>query len=103
MSQDGFLASNGSYNYSASAPGSPRLTGRVSVNDPVAAPVTLDFAGGAPSSTGLSPLDHVLIGAGVLVVALAASIALVRARKKVPPPRSPEPSTGPPEDPRPDP
>jgi hypothetical protein len=78
-----FYVSNGTYSYSAAAPGHANLTGTVSVDGKAAAPTTANFS---PSSTYPSWLTTVVFAVVVIAIAVAAGIGLMRIRQKSPPP-----------------
>ncbi len=76
---------NGTYSYSASAPGYLNATGNLTVGGPTTAPVAVSFSSSSSSSSGLSTLDYVIIGVVVVAVAIALVVVLIRRRGKAPP------------------
>lgn len=75
-----FYATNGTYNYTASAPGYPSLTGEVTVAGAAVAHGPLRF-GSSGSSSGL-PMSDIYLIAGVVVALIAGVLVAVLLRRR---------------------
>jgi len=76
-----FTASNGSYSYSATAPGHYDVAGSLAINGPLTGSVPVAFVSSSPSSSGLSTLDYALIGVATVVVVVAIVAVLTRRKE----------------------
>ena len=89
------LTPNGTYPYTASAPGEHTVLGTLIVNGLPTAPVEVSFAsspsGTPPSAPGPSDTELELIGLGIVIVVLIAIVASIRwiGRKRQRPPGTP--------------
>ncbi len=81
-----FPEPNGTYSYSASAPGLAGQTGNLTVSGESPSVVVVNFSSRTPPSVGLPLIDYAIIG-GVLVAACAIGVVTVlfRRRRKTPP------------------
>jgi YVTN family beta-propeller protein len=77
-----FYTSNGTYSYSAAAPGRANWTGTVTVSGAATAAPPVNFS---PSSSSSPWLDYAVIAAVVIVIAVVAGVSLMRIRRKTPP------------------
>lgn len=96
LSSDGisivqFDVSNGSYSYSASSPGLPKVAGNVTVHGLANATVAVDFLSTSASSAGFPTFDFVFGTVGAAGAAGLIAVFMVR-RRKVPPISSTPPS-----------
>jgi YVTN family beta-propeller protein len=82
-----FYVSNGSYSYSAFAPGRANITGTLNVEGAPGGPIAIDYPiNSTPSApSGIPIVDYAIIGLAVTVVVIALGVVLMRRRGKAPP------------------
>jgi ABC-type phosphate transport system substrate-binding protein len=88
-----FFVSNGTYSYSAAAPGRANVTGTATIAGASVTPPSASFSSGAASSPWLT---YAIIAAVVTVIGVVAGLALMRIRGKAPPAPKPPTQTAPP-------
>jgi len=90
-----FSEPNGTYSFSASAPGYQNETSRLTVNGANPTPVTVSFSQSSSSSSSLPLLDYEIIGVVVAVGVIGVVGVLLRRRGRAPPnPATPQSDAG---------